>query len=257
MKIFINKTSLILLMVIFIIISCRKDFEATAEHMSDYGWTLYEQKPSSQETLLQSHKWFMDASNKDSEWKDAYNGQGWSKAKLVRESSLQYKQALIEMNSGIESFKLGLTKKEDIWNTVDVQSEILAGLTFAYKGYMDTTGLGSQFKTSHRMVVHYGNAFLDSNSGNFQPGWIFSHDSLINHLDVRLNIASSYFALSKFDSSYMQIEAIVDTLKDKYDTWDNFPPAKMAIVSKNIPTLKDRTNLLAQLDSIGIILRTK
>ena len=52
----------------------------------------------------------------------------------------------------------------------------------------------------------------------------------------------------------MQIEAIVDTLKDKYDTWDNFPPAKMAIVSKNIPTLKDRTNLLAQLDSIGIIL---
>ena len=41
------------------------------------------------------------------------------------------------------------------------------------------------------------------------------------------------------------------------NTWDNFPPAKMAIVSKNIPTLKDRTNLLAQLDSIGIILRTK
>ena len=48
MKTFINKTSLILLMAIVIIISCRKDFEATAEHMSDYGWTLYEQKPSSQ-----------------------------------------------------------------------------------------------------------------------------------------------------------------------------------------------------------------
>ena len=50
---------------------------------------------------------------------------------------------------------------------------------------------------------------------------------------------------------------ILHFAKDKYDAWDTFPPAKMAIVSKNIPTLKDRTNLLAQLDSIGIILRTK
>ena len=33
---------------------------------------------------------------------------------------------------------------------------------------MDTTGLGSQFKTSHRMVVYYGNAFLDSNTENFE-----------------------------------------------------------------------------------------
>tara|TARA_B100000902_G_scaffold27785_1_gene33426 strand:+ start:268 stop:1044 length:777 start_codon:yes stop_codon:yes gene_type:complete len=245
------------LCVIYLFVSCRKDFDATAEHMSDYGWDLYEKKPSSQQILLESHQWFLDASNKDSEWKDAYNGQGWSKAKLVRESSLQYKQALLEVNSGIESFKIGLTKKSDQWNSIDVQSEILAGLTFAYKGYMDTTGLGSQFKTSHKMVVYYGNAFLDSNNENFEPGWIFSHDSLINHLDVRLNIATSYFALGKFDSSYLQVEAIVDSLQDKYDTWDSFPPSELNIISKNASTVRDRSNLLAQMDSIGIILRSK
>ena len=55
--------------------ACRKNYDATAEDMSQYGWVLYKSKD-----YLNSNSWFQDGIEKDSEWKDAYNGLGWSYA---------------------------------------------------------------------------------------------------------------------------------------------------------------------------------
>jgi hypothetical protein len=43
-------------------------------------------------------------------------------------------------------------------------------------------------------------------------GWMFTHDSLLNYLDVRITLAASYFAVGKFDSTILQVTVILDSL---------------------------------------------
>ena len=111
-----SKTTLLFIMTIGLITvdACRKKFYATAEDMAEYGWVLFETKE-----YLPSNVWFSDAVSEDSDWKDGYNGLGWTYAKLM------------VLDSSISHFTTGLTKKQHQWNPIDVHSEILAGLTFA------------------------------------------------------------------------------------------------------------------------------
>ena len=46
--------------------------------MAEYGWELFETKE-----YLPSNAWFLDAVSEDSDWKDGYNGLGWTYAKLM------------------------------------------------------------------------------------------------------------------------------------------------------------------------------
>ena len=80
MKINISKKYLILVLAFALLPldACRKKYAATAEDMVEYGWDLYETAD-----YLNSNKWFNDAIVDDDEWKDAYNGLGWSYAKLM------------------------------------------------------------------------------------------------------------------------------------------------------------------------------
>ena len=174
--------------------SCRKKYFATAEDMAEYGWDLYTSKD-----YINSNKWFNDAIENDTEWKDAYNGLGWSYAQLAGATAQH-----VLLDSGINNFITGLTKPKDEWNATDVQAEILAGLTFAYHA-----------KGNDSKVLQYGSVFLDSTAKPLTPGWIFSHDSdsLLNYLDVRIILASSYFAKGKFDSTIIQVKVIVDSTK--------------------------------------------
>jgi len=167
--------------------ACRKNYYASAEDMAEYGWVLFEKKTF--EDYLSSNSWFQDGIAKNSEWKDAYNGLGWSYAKLM------------VLDSSIDNFEIGLAKPQDTWNPTDIHSEILAGLTFAYSAQ------GNDGK-----AIQYGRTFLDSTVKPLKAGWIFSHDSLLNHLDVRVTLAASYFAKGKFDSTIMQITVILDSL---------------------------------------------
>ena len=182
----LRKTTLLFMITIGVISidACRKNYDATAEDMSEYGWVLY-----TAEDYLSSNEWFNSSIVENDKWKDGYNGLGWSYAKLM------------VIDTSIAHFITGLATEKDKWMTTDVQSEILAGLVFAYhaKGLDDA-------------AVTYGRAFIDSTAKPLTPGWMFSHDSLINHLDVRITLASSYFAVGKFDSASLQVQIVLDSL---------------------------------------------
>ena len=90
--------------------ACRKNYEATAEDMTEYGCVLY-----TAGDYLSSNEWFKSSIVENDKWKDGYNGLGWSYAKLM------------VMDTSITHFITGLATEEDKWLTTDVQSEILAG----------------------------------------------------------------------------------------------------------------------------------
>ena len=198
--------------------ACRKKYNPTAEDMTEYGWILYKSKD-----YLNSNTWFQDGATKDAEWKDAYDGLGWSYAKLM------------VLDSSISNFIIGLDKPDDEWNIVDIQSEILAGLTFAYNA-----------KGDDGRALQYGRAFLDSTVKPLAPGWVFTHDSLLNYLDVRVVMAASYFAKGKFDSTILQISVILDSLGSK---------VSMSPITDT--SLEGRKRMAAQIDSLQDYLRNK
>ena len=182
----LRKTTLLFMITIGVISidACRKNYDATAEDMTEYGWVLY-----TAEDYLSSNEWFNSSIVENDKWKDGYNGLGWSYAKLM------------VIDTSIAHFITGLATEKDKWMTTDVQSEILAGLVFAYHA-----------KGLDAAAVTYGRAFIDSTAKPLTPGWMFSHDSLINHLDVRITLASSYFAVGKFDSASFQVQIVLDSL---------------------------------------------
>ena len=105
----ISKTTLLFIMAIGLITfdACRKKYYATAEDMAEYGWVLYETKD-----YLNSNTWFKDAVANNKDWKDSYNGLGWSFAKLM------------VLDSSIALFNTGLTIEKQKWDPADIQSEI-------------------------------------------------------------------------------------------------------------------------------------
>ena len=214
----IHKPTLLFLLFVGMITidACRKKYYATAEDMAEYGWELYESKD-----YLNSNIWFNDAMVKDSKWKDGYNGLGWSYAKLM------------VIDSSIAHFKTGLEKTQNIGETTDVHAEILAGLTFAYHA-----------NKNDAKAIEYGRAFLDSTVKPLKKPWAFSHDSLLNYLDVRITLAASYFAKSKFDSTIIQVTVILDSLKS----------SEVAITDT---TLEGRRQMAKQIMTLQKLLFTK
>lgn len=214
----IHKPTLLFLLFVGMITidACRKKYYATAEDMAEYGWELYESKD-----YLNSNIWFNDAMVKDSKWKDGYNGLGWSYAKLM------------VIDSSIAHFKTGLEKTQNIGDTTDVHAEILAGLTFAYHA-----------NKNDAKAIEYGRAFLDSTVKPLKKPWAFSHDSLLNYLDVRITLAASYFAKSKFDSTIIQVTVILDSLKS----------SEVAITDT---TLEGRRQMAKQIMTLQKLLFTK
>ncbi len=191
--------------------ACRKKYYATAEDMAEYGWVLFETQE-----YLTSNAWFLDAIKENKDWKDGYNGLGWTYAKLM------------VLDSSIAHFTTGLEKTQYQWNPVDVQSEILAGLTFA------NHALGKDAKT-----IQYGTAFLDSTVKPLTQGWAFTHDSLLNYLDVRITMAASYYALGKFDSTILQVTVILDSLNSSELVITDTTLAGRKEMAKQIMTLQD------------------
>ena len=149
---------------------------------------------------LKSKEWFFNSVETDDKWKDGYNGLGWSYAKLLEMDSLD-----TDNIGSIRTFHRGLLQPKDPWNSTDVQLEILAGLTFAYHA-----------KGNNKEAVKFGNALIDSTLIGLNPSrwhsWAFSHDSTLNYLDLRITLASSYYALAEFDSTQVHLKVILDSL---------------------------------------------
>ena len=192
-----NKTTLLLFVSFgtLFVDGCRKNFSATAEHKASYGWEMYELKD-----YLKSREWFFNSVETDKKWKDGYNGLGWSYAKLLEMDSLD-----TENIGSIRTFHRGLLQPKEPWNSTDVHLEILAGLTFAYHA-----------KGNDKEAVKFGNALIDSTLIGLNPSrwhsWAFSHDSTLNYLDLRITMASSYFALAEFDSTQVHLKVVLDSL---------------------------------------------
>ncbi len=193
----LQKTTLLcfILLITLFVNGCRKNFSATAEHKASYGWEMYELKD-----YLKSKEWFFNSVQTDAKWKDGYNGLGWSYAKLLEMDSLD-----TDNIGSIRTFHRGLLQPKDPWNSTDVQLEILAGLTFAYHA-----------KGNNKEAVKFGNALIDSTLIGLNPSrwhsWAFSHDSTLNYLDLRITLASSYYALAEFDSTQVHLKVILDSL---------------------------------------------
>ena len=193
----LNKTTLLIFVSFgtLFVDGCRKNFSATAEHKASYGWEMYELKD-----YLKSREWFFNSVETDKKWKDGYNGLGWSYAKLLEMDSLD-----TENIGSIRTFHRGLLQPKDPWNSTDVHLEILAGLAFAYHA-----------KGNDKEAVKFGNALIDSTLIGINPSrwhsWAFSHDSTLNYLDLRITMASSYFALAEFDSTQVHLKVVLDSL---------------------------------------------
>ena len=213
MKIRTHKKYLILLIAFGLLTleACRKKYAATAEDMVEYGWVLYETND-----YLNSNKWFNDAIVDDVEWKDAYNGLGWSYAKLM------------VLDSSISYFTTGLEQEQNKWSIIDSQAEILAGLTFAY----NAKGIDAK-------AIEYGRAFLDSTVKPLEAGWVFSHDSKLNYLDLRVTLAASYFAKGKFDSTILQITVVLDSLNSNEVAIKDTSLNGRKLIAKQIMSLQE------------------
>ena len=175
--------SLFILLLIFA--ACRKQWNATEEDMANYGWSLYEQGE-----YLDSYEWFSNSIREDLDYQDGYNGLGWTFGKLV------------ELDSAVQVFDIGLTKPQNPRMLDIVAHDILAGLTFAHSALKHDSS-----------VVHYGDSLIWLIKQKIgEKTWIFPHDSTTNYLDVHVTLALSYYALSDFAESLGHVQSIKTAL---------------------------------------------
>ena len=81
--------------------ACRKQWNATEEDMANYGWTLFEQA-SGADDYEEVRKWFENATMKDTNYQDGYNGLGWTEGKRSADQPGHK-----ELKEAIKHFKKG------------------------------------------------------------------------------------------------------------------------------------------------------
>ena len=205
-----NRLLLGITMVMLIFAACRKEWNATEEDMANYGWSLYEQGE-----YYDSYEWFSNSVREDENYQDGYNGLGWTFGKLV------------ELDSAVQAFDVGLTKQQNPRMLDIVAHDILAGLTFAHSALKQDSS-----------AVAYGDSLirlLEQQIGD--KTWTFPHDSTTNYLDVHVTLALSYFALSDFTESLEHVQAIKTALN---------PASPPYVVDTN--TVRGRRQLAAEIE---------
>ena len=204
-------------MVMLIFAACRKEWTATEEDMANYGWVLYEQGD-----YVASYDWFSNSVREDENYQDGYNGLGWTFGKLV------------ELDSAVQAFDVGLTKPQNPRMLDIVAHDILAGLTFAHSALKHDSS-----------AVAYGDSLiwlLEQQIGD--KTWTFPHDSTTNYLDVHVTLALSYFALSDFTESLEHVQAIKTVLN---------PASPPYVVDTK--TVRGRNQLAAEIEYLQNYLR--
>ena len=204
-------------MVMLIFAACRKEWTATEEDMANYGWSLYEQGE-----YYDSYEWFSNSVREDENYQDGYNGLGWTFGKLV------------ELDSAVQAFDVGLTKPQNPRMLDIVAHDILAGLTFAHSALKHDSS-----------AVAYGDSLiwlLEQQIGD--KTWSFPHDSTTNYLDVHVTLALSYFVLSDFTESLEHVQAIKTALN---------PASPPYVVDTK--TVRGRNQLAAEIEYLQNYLR--
>ena len=203
-----NKLFITITMLMLIFAACRKEWTATEEDMTNYGWTLFEQASlmsfdEQQKEYENVLDWFENATKKDTNYQDGYNGMGWTYGKL---SIFEIDDD--DLNNAIDAFLIAEGKTQNPRIDHNVWHDILAGLTFAYSALKDDS-----------MSIVWGDSLL-SEIGKDRVTWAFPHepdDIEGNHptdyLDVHNTLALDKFVRSTtiedFNDSEYHVDAII------------------------------------------------
>ena len=117
-------------------------------------------------------------------------------------------------------------KPEGVENFIPVQKNQDGSLKYSFDNIYQNKQLVSVAKDYYKNrdgesyndkeAVKFGNALIDSTLIGLNPSrwhsWAFSHDSTLNYLDLRITMASSYFALAEFDSTQVHLKVVLDSL---------------------------------------------
>ena len=212
-----NRLLLSICILLLIFAACRKQWNATEEDMANYGWSLYEQAE-----YVGSYEWFSNSIREDLDYQDGYNGLGWTFGKLV------------ELDSAVQVFEIGLTKPQNPRMLDIVAHDILAGLTFAHSALKHDSS-----------AVNYGDSLIwliEQKIG--EKTWVFPHDTTTNYLDVHVTLALSYYGLSEFSESLGHVQSI----------WAVLEPTKAPYVV-NTSTIVGRNELAAEIEYLQYRLR--
>ena len=189
-----------LLILLLMFVACRKEWLPTEEDMADYGWTLYEA-----ERFKESNHWFSKAVKEDENYKDGYNGMGWSEIKMSLWNSDPDPPIL---STAIDHFKIGLKKDDNPRSLHNVDFDIFAGLTFLYS--IRDTGSSTLYTDS---TIFYGDSLIKLiNEQQYEQTWYFPHDTITDYLDIHITLAWAKFLKKQYNVS---LEDHVRLLEDK------------------------------------------
>jgi len=203
-----NKLFITITMLMLIFAACRKEWTATEEDMTNYGWTLFEQASlmsfdEQQKEYENVLDWFENATKKDTNYQDGYNGMGWTYGKL---SIFEIDDD--DLNNAIDAFLIAEGKTQNPRIDHNVWHDILAGLTFAYSALKDDS-----------MAIVWGDSLL-SEIGKDRVTWAFPHEPVdiegnypTDYLDVHITLALAKFVRSTtiedFNDSEYHVDAII------------------------------------------------
>ncbi len=120
---------------------------------------------------------------------------------------------------------------DDPFNTIDVANEIKAGLCFAYNAR------GKAGDDS--MAIIWGDTVIGATVGFNQTGWVFTHDTTVNYLDIMLTLGMSNYGVGDFTKSLNHVS----------DIWAILNPS-ISVATIDVSTVDGRRQLAVQLDSL-------
>ena len=186
-----------LLILLLIFVACRREWLPTEEDYTDYGWTLYQDG-----RFKESNHWFQNAIDENMNYKDGYNGMGWSEQKM----SLWNTEP--NLDNAIDHFKKGLKKDDNPRSLHNVDFDLFAGLTFSYS-IKDPAG--STYYTDS--TIFYGDSLIKLiNEEQYEQTWYFPHDTTTDYLDIHVTLAWAKFLKKQYNVS---LEDHVRLLEDK------------------------------------------
>jgi len=202
-----NRLFIAITVLMLIFAACRKEWTATEEDMTNYGWTLYE-LASDKDDYEEVRKWFENATMKDTNYQDGFNGLGWTYGKLSSFSITPEGSEDPDLINAINQFLIGEGKPQNPRIDHNVWHDILAGLTFAYSALKDDS-----------LAIVWGDSLI-SEIEKDRVTWAFPHELVdiegnypTDYLDVHITLALAKFVRSTtiddFNSSEYHVDAII------------------------------------------------
>ena len=230
--------TLTVLMLIFA--ACRKQWNATEEDMSNYGWTLFE-LASDQADFEEVEVWFINATMEDTNYQDGYNGLGWTYGKLSTFIIPDIEGNDVELEDAVNNFLKGEGKTQNPRIEHNVSHDIRAGLTFAYSGLKNDS-----------MAIIWGDLLISELEENRET-WVFPHEPVdskgnypTDYLDVHITLALAKFVRSTTVEDFDEVEKHVDAI---------ITARNMEDFNSSYETIAGQQRLSNMIDSLQTILK--